>query len=157
MGKRVLVVISMCGFIALACTVIIFPTPVRSPTPTPMVSSVFYPTMAFTLPPPIDNTRVFTSEDLGSYIPSNMALDFLGEYVTVGIEKASCSYRTDINGAPTFCNDKPYPNHTFTLLVWGQDWGFLDGECILVAGVVSVYNGKPQIIAETLDQVSFCE
>ena len=157
MGKRVLVVISICGFIAIACTVIIFPTPVRSPTPTSTVSSIFNPTMANTLPHAAENTRAFISADLGSYIPSNLALDFLGEYVTVGIEKASCSYRPDINGNPTFCNDSPYPNHTFTLLVWGQDWGFLDSECILVAGVVSSYDGKPQIIAETLDQVSLCE
>ena len=157
MGKRVLVVISLCGLIAIACSVIIFPTPVRSPTPTSTVSSIFNPTMAYPLPHATENTWAFTSADLDSDIPSNLALDFLGEYVTVSIEKVSCSYRPDINGTPTFCNDRPYPNHTFTLLVWGQDWGFLDGECILVAGVVSVYNGKPQIIAETLDQVSFCE
>lgn len=110
--------------------------------------------------PPTSETTVFTStstQESVSFIPSSEASNFIGETAAVRIDKAFCSYRPDINGAPTFCNDKPYPKHTFTLLVWEEDWSHLDGKCLIVEGEVSEYDGKPQIIAENIDQVSLCE
>ncbi len=90
-------------------------------------------------------------------IRSIFADNYVGQTTTVRIDRAYCSYRADINGQPTFCNDAPYPNHDFTLLVWGSDWSDYDGHCLLVSGYVSRYKGKPQIIAESRSQVSLCD
>jgi hypothetical protein len=90
-------------------------------------------------------------------IPSAEASAYNGQWVIVRIEHAYCSYHPDIDGQPTFCNDQPYPDHNFTLLVWEQDWGYLDGLCLLVQGQIELYQGKAEIIAEGPDQVSECE
>lgn len=81
----------------------------------------------------------------------------VGETVTCRIERADCVYRPDVNGSPTFCNDPPYPRHEFTLVVFGQDWSDLDGECILVSGTVTLYDGVPQIQGFSRAQVSYCQ
>jgi len=70
---------------------------------------------------------------------------FSSGYVTCRIQKAYCSYQPSVNGQPTYCNDAPYPDHSFTYLVWGQDVSYLNGHCLLVKGEISYYNGKPQI------------
>lgn len=93
----------------------------------------------------------------GDYILSIDAGNFVGETVAVRIEKANCSYRPDVNGAPTFCNDQPFPNHSFALIVWGKDWTDFDGECIDVTGEIEEYEGKYEIIANSLDQVNPCK
>lgn len=82
--------------------------------------------------------------------------DQVGRTVTCVIAQAHCSYREDIEGAPTFCNDVPFPSHDFTLLVWGQDWSEFDGRCLVVSGFLSRFEGQPQIVAESRSQVSFC-
>lgn len=79
-----------------------------------------------------------------------------GAYVTCQITRAYCDFRPDINGEPTFCNDAPYPGHSFTLLVWGQDWSDLYGKCLLVTGEITRYRGLPQIVATSRSQVQFC-
>jgi hypothetical protein len=79
-----------------------------------------------------------------------------GETVTCRIARAHCDYRPDVGGEPTFCNDAPFPNHDFTLLVWEHDWSDYDGQCLIVTGFVSRYEGKPQIVAESRSQVSLC-
>jgi len=79
-----------------------------------------------------------------------------GTTVTCQIDRAYCSYRPDVNGSPTFCNDALYPTHNFTLLVWGQDWSDYEGQCLIVAGPVTRYKGKLQIVAESRSQVSLC-
>lgn len=83
--------------------------------------------------------------------------DQVGRTVTCVIGQAHCSYRKDIDGAPTFCNDAPYPTHDFTLLVWGQDWSDFDGRCLVVSGFLSRFEGQPQIVAESRSQVSICD
>ena len=92
----------------------------------------------------------------GDWIPSEEAAAHIGETVKVRIERADCSYQSTLNGAPTFCNDAPYPGHSFTLVVWRQDWSDLDGACIIVSGEVTAYNGLPQVEAESRDQVTAC-
>ena len=79
-----------------------------------------------------------------------------GEIVECKIERAYCSYQPATSGSPTFCNDEPYPNHNFTLLVWGEDWSDYDGKCIIVNGFVSLYQGRPQIEAFGRSQISTC-
>lgn len=104
------------------------------------------------LPPPISEP----APAIGDWIASEEAAAHIGETVKVRIERADCSYQSTMNGAPTFCNDAPYPGHSFTLVVWRQDWSDLDGNCIIVAGEVTAYNGLPQIEAESREQVTAC-
>lgn len=52
-----------------------------------------------------------------------------------------------MNGSPTFCNDIPYPNQDFRLVIIGEDWSDYDGQSIVVAGTLSRYRGLLQIIA----------
>lgn len=80
----------------------------------------------------------------------------IGQRVTCRIVRAYCDYRPDVNGAPTFCNDRPYPNHDFQLVVFGEDWSDYDGQCIIVTGLVESYRGKLQILATSRLQVSYC-
>ena len=79
-----------------------------------------------------------------------------GAFVTCQIGRAYCSYRPDVNGRPTFCNDAPFPGHSFTLLVWGQNWSDFDGRCLLVTGPITTFEGKRQFEATSRSQVEFC-
>ena len=125
-------------------------TPSRPPTPTPT------PTDTLTPPTPTP-TPTPTSTSCGPRaVPSEQAGDYIGQIVTVQIDRAYCSYRPDVNGSPTFCNDAPYPTHDFTMLVWDQDWSDYDGRCICVYGKVTPYKGKPQIVLESRSDVSVC-
>lgn len=80
-----------------------------------------------------------------------------GTFLTCHIERAYCDYRPDVDGQPTFCNDAPFPRHSFTLLVWGQDWSDFDGRCLLVTGDVVRFRGDQEIIAESRSQVEICQ
>jgi hypothetical protein len=106
-------------------------------------------------------TRVITNTPMPLLSRSELACSQtasrIGEYVTCKIERADCNYLPATDGSPTFCNDVPYPNHNFTLLVFGEDWSDYDGSCILVSGVVERYRGLPQIQAVSRSQVSYCE
>ena len=82
---------------------------------------------------------------------------YIGYSMTCKIPRAYCSYEPGVNGQPTFCNDARYPNHSFTLLVWGQDWSRYDGHCLLVTGVVEYYRGRAEIEATSSSQVSTCK
>ena len=92
-----------------------------------------------------------------SFIQSYQASSYVGEHVSVKINRAYCDYFPSTSGKPTFCNDKPYPNNDFTMVVWDKDWSHYDGECIVVYGLVSMYKGKPEINVESFSQVSPCD
>jgi hypothetical protein len=94
---------------------------------------------------------------LGRLVPlcSDMA-DQLGERVTCQVEQAYCDYLPDVNGSPTFCDDRPYPNQDFQLVVFGDNWSDLDSECLIVSGYLETYNGNLQIRASSRSQVSYC-
>jgi len=79
-----------------------------------------------------------------------------GTFVTCQISRAYCSYRPGVSGRPTFCNDAPFPGHSFTLLVWGQNWSDFDGRCLLVTGPITTFEGKRQIEATSRSQVESC-
>ncbi len=81
----------------------------------------------------------------------------VGSRVTCMIPTAFCSYKPGVKGKPTFCNDARYPNHNFTLVVWDQNWSELNGNCLLVQGVIKIYNGKPEIEAVNKSEISSCE
>ena len=107
------------------------------------------PTPARSIPTPAScGPRAVLSEQAGDYI---------GQIITVQMNRAYCSYRPDINGNPTFGNDAPYPAHDFTMLVWDQDWSDYDGRCTCVYGQVTIYGGKPQIVLESRSGVSVCD
>jgi hypothetical protein len=100
--------------------------------------------------------EVSSVDEFSSSFPMECSEAPLGENVTCIIQKAYCSYKPSIKGNPTFCNDAPYPNHNFTLLVWGQDWTKFDGECLNVTGYIHLYKGNPQIEATSESQVRIC-
>ena len=79
-----------------------------------------------------------------------------GTFTTCQIQLAQCDFRPDISGEPTFCNDAPFPSHSFTLLVWGEDWSDYDGKCLVVTGEVTRFRGLPQIVATSQSQVANC-
>lgn len=70
----------------------------------------------------------------------------VGQVTTCMIERGYCSYKPSVKGSPTFCNDRQYPMHTFTFLAWGEDLSAYNGSCMIVSGLVKLYDGKPQIV-----------
>ncbi len=80
-----------------------------------------------------------------------------GEWLSCRVWTAYCSHHPEIDGSPTICNDAPYPNSQFNLLVWGSNWSDLNGKCIVVTGRVLMSGGKPQIVATSRSQVSICQ
>ncbi len=111
--------------------------------------------------PPAVITVVVTEgppEEAGQQPPSydDCSRAKAGTFVTCQIQRAYCDYRPDVNGQPTFCNDAQFPGHSFTLLVWGQDWSEFDGNCLLVTGQITRFKGKKQIEATSRSQVEFC-
>lgn len=83
--------------------------------------------------------------------------NLIGSSVKCEIPVAYCSYQPATSGSPTFCNDAPYPNHNFALVVWGSDWSDLDGHCIIVSGDVKFFGGKPQVEVFDRSQVDYCD
>jgi hypothetical protein len=85
----------------------------------------------------------------------------LGSAVTCKIEPAYCIYLPDVDGSPTFCTDKPYPNHFFQFVVYDEDWSEYSGLCLIVSGSLeSYYNGQEgllQIVGHDRSQVSTCQ
>ena len=144
-------------FVIIACNLLpqSLSTPIPKTPPTlPMIQnqlSTKTPTLT-SLSPTLTPTIL-----LVDFVPSEKAGEYVGEVVIVRIEKAFCSYRPDVNGAPTFCNDQPFPDNTFTLITWGKDWSDLDGKCVYIEGEIEEYEGKYEIIADSRDRVSLCD
>lgn len=80
--------------------------------------------------------------------------------VTCKIETAHCVYLPDVDGSPTFCTDKPYPNHFFQFVIFGEDWSEYNGLCMIVSGLLETYfsgqEGLLQIVGHDRSQVSSC-
>lgn len=121
-------------------------------TNTPTNNQTFLPSL--TIIPQKTNTP--QSPPTESILLCKDTVNNIGSKVSCTIQMAYCSYKPNIKGDPTFCNDVPYPNYSFTLLVWGSDWSDYNGKCIVVTGLVTLYKGKPQIEATSRSQVSFC-
>ena len=103
------------------------------------------------------------SSDDSAVVQSSEAEKYVGKSATVEVKRAYCSYQTRTRGSPTFCNDAPYPKHHCTMLVWGSNrkaWSTppesWDGKCLRVTGMVTTYQGKPQIEAKEPSQISSC-
>lgn len=88
------------------------------------------------------------------FIYADEASNYYGETRTVRIDYAHCDYYTDLD--VTFCNDKEYPNHNFTMLRWNKNWFRYDGLCLLVTGKITPFEGKPQIIVSSISEIKIC-
>ena len=105
------------------------------------------------------------SGETAACVTSNDASRLIGESACVRVLSVEASYRSDVGGQPTFCNDAPYPAHSFTALIWGDNRGnwstppeqLYDGACLNVCGLVTSYRGTPQIELAGPSQASFCQ
>jgi DNA/RNA endonuclease YhcR with UshA esterase domain len=101
-----------------------------------------------------------------SCVSSSQAAQSVGKRVTICGPVADASYQARTSGGPTFLNfDRPYPNHTFVALIWGENRGkfnpppdqqFGHGKNVCVTGSVVMYRGKPEIVVSDPSQISVC-
>ena len=89
-------------------------------------------------------------------VPCFESVDRIGDNVSCRMEKAYCDYLPDLEGSPTFCSDRPAPDHTFALVTLGMDWSNYDGQCLIVSGYLEIDRGVLHIKALDRDQVSSC-
>ena len=96
------------------------------------------------------------------YITPADADKYIGQTKTVCGKVASATYAARSRGQPTFLNlDQPYPNHIFTVVIWGSERNkfksppetFFKGKSVCVTGVIDTYRGKPQIIVREPSQI----
>lgn len=100
-------------------------------------------------------------------IPAEEATAYIGEIETVRGTIVDTYYASGSSGQPTFLNFcKPYPDHCFTALIWGDErQRFVDclggpPEIVLlnrevcVEGLIELYEGKPEIILTACDQLT---
>jgi len=117
-------------------------------------------------PPPIPVTVVNTSPaptdtpSVENIPPCSQFANQINSNVTCKLEQASCQYRSDIGGNPSFCSDRPAPDYIFELTVQGQDWSDFDGHCLIVSGFLEAkFDGQKawlQMLENSRSQVSDC-
>jgi hypothetical protein len=90
------------------------------------------------------------------------AANHTGEQGTVCGTVASAHFANRTRGQPTFINlDRPYPNQIFTALIWGSDRSkfnhapetYYPGKTVCVTGTIKSYQGKPEIIVKSPEQI----
>lgn len=91
------------------------------------------------------------------------AARYMGKQATVCGQVAAVHLAQRTGGAPTFINfDKPNPNQTFTVLIWGIDRPkfaappestFTVGKRVCATGLVTDYRGKPEIVVRGPDEI----
>ncbi len=91
------------------------------------------------------------------------AAKYIGKQATVCGQVATIHLAQRTGGAPTFINfDKPNPDQTFTVLIWGIDRPkfpappestFTAGKRVCVTGRVTDYRGKPEIIVRNPEEI----
>ena len=89
-------------------------------------------------------------------VPCFQTANRVGDHISCRMEKAYCEYLPAVEGSPTSCSDRPAPDHTFTLIVFGGDWSTYDGQCLIVSGYLEIEGGALQIEALDHSQVSQC-
>jgi hypothetical protein len=86
----------------------------------------------------------------------------VGETATVCGIVASAKFAATSRSQPTFLDfGNPYPNATFTVVIWGDDRAkfgapetSLRGRRICVTGGIRLYHGKPEIILNDPSQLA---
>ena len=89
------------------------------------------------------------------------AVNHVGEQAEVCGKVASATFSTRSKGKPTFLNlGIAFPNHVFTVVVWGNvrpKFSYapesLEGKTICVQGLITEYQGKPQIVVSGPSQL----
>jgi uncharacterized protein YgiM (DUF1202 family) len=119
----------------------------KTATSKPLRTATSRPLVLASSTPRSVNQGVQLCSELGSKI---------GERVTCKVPRAYCDYLPDVNGNPTFCNDRPYPDQNFQIVVWEEDWSDLGGSCLVVSGYIGIYRGVLQIEVTSRSQVSDC-
>jgi hypothetical protein len=95
---------------------------------------------------------------LSEYVdPCFEAVNQIGDQISCRLERAHCDYLPEVEESPTICTDRPAPDHTFALVVYGQDWSEYDGQCLIISGYLHVNGGMLQIQAMRRSQVSACK
>jgi hypothetical protein len=92
---------------------------------------------------------------------STRAAQQAGRQATVAIAKVDGSYQAGVRGQPTFLNDAPFPNHTFTVVIWGSNRrqfqpppeGAWQGKALCVTGPVEIFQQRPQIVVSSPSQL----
>ena len=94
-------------------------------------------------------------------ITPDQASVHVGETATVCGTVASTNFAKQVKGQPTFLDiDKPYPNETVALLIWGEDrarFGTPEASLlqkrVCATGVIQLYQGRPQVILHDPSQL----
>jgi len=90
------------------------------------------------------------------------AAKYVGKNAIVCGQVASSNFASRSRRRPTFLNlDRPYPNHIFTALIWGEDRAKFSipleaaysGKKICVTGMISSYKGQPEIVVRDPSQI----
>jgi regulator of RNase E activity RraA len=89
------------------------------------------------------------------------AKNHVGEKATVCGKVVSARFASKSKGQPTFLNlDEPYPNHIFTIVVWGSDrskFGDIETKYsvknVCVTGKIASYQGMPEIAINDPSQI----
>jgi hypothetical protein len=137
-----------------------FDTPVPSP-PTLTTFDAPAPTPSESVPGILPPAPVQLTPAPGRFPAGAVAAEdanaHLGETATVCGHVASASYLPASVGAPTYLNlERPYPNQAFTILIWvehratygGSPETFFADKDVCARGLITVYNGKPQMEGE---------
>lgn len=98
---------------------------------------------------------------LAAEIPSAEAKNHIGQTVTVCGRVESTRYLSSSEHKHTFLNfDKPYPDHTFTAFISGENRAKFDKpeeeylkRDVCVTGEVKNYNGRPEIEVSDSSQI----
>jgi hypothetical protein len=109
------------------------------------------------------STILTTQNDTQSKISSKNASVYINEILTVCGPVVDSRYASATKGQPTFLNfDYPYPNHTFTIVIWGQNRTNFSSppekmymsKNVCIDGYIDSYKGKPQIEATSEIMIS---
>ena len=109
--------------------------------------------MAVLLHSPALRSEPYTAQDAASH---------MGEIGTVCGLVVSPKFAMRSKGQLTFLHlDRPYPNHIFTVVIWGKDrpkFGRPDvtfaGKRICVHGLIAEYEGRPEMMATDPSQIT---
>lgn len=99
------------------------------------------------------------------HITAAEAKNHVGEKATVCGKVVSARFAKESKGQPTFLNlDQPYPNHIFTIVVWGSDrekFGAIEVKYsvkeVCVTGKISNFQGKPEIAVDDPNQIQLSD
>lgn len=98
-------------------------------------------------------------------LASAEAIHHLGVHATVCGQVVNTKYAATSLGSPTFLDlDRAYPDHIFTVVIWGMSRirfpyqpESLAGKLICVTGTISSYRGRAQIEATDPSQIRLRE